>query len=384
MKRFAPLLAAALATALALPPAAAAFEAGAPEVMVRLRQNYMEGRYWTNGTPLTATLRNRAGEFKGQCTVTPSTWNQGYGSLPGSWGCNFSYALPAAGSLPLPKIRPGDTISIEQGAVTETSPHLGDVAITEIHSRLDTVSGVTTPAKRTSFIRVHPNGRPTLTGWVNDPPFERTGKIAGDGSFTLDVSGIGELRRGDYAYAGYVTGVFRVVTDVRVPNLDIRLGQPNFWFNGQEGAAYTLELIDRTGQVISEMTETRYVKAAAAPAAVGAPPVSQSSRFSFLRPDGRPIPIRTGHTIRVIGMGGFTLTVPRLQVEFLDTGLAVDTVRNHLFEATGWAPGFGQGGYGETDATGHGVLALPFAPMQAWARINFGGNWITTERIKTP
>lgn len=385
MRRIALFLAASLAAALALLPAGTVSAKAQPSVLVRLGSTYVEGRNWPTGETLTATLRNRQGEIKGRCATTPGSCFDGYESYA-CWGCGFDQGV-AAGSSPTPRIKAGDTISIEQGGVTTTSARLADVAVTDVNTRADTVSGLTTPPRKQSFVRIQPGGYLTAAGWVNEPPYEVTGKIAADGGFTVDTTGTGNLRRRDWGYAGYVAGVFRVVRQFEVPSLQVSLGEPGFWFSGLPGAEYTLQLLDRSGRVKSEMQlhldydSMRRLQARETAVATSR---AYGDLFAFLGSYGRRIRIREGYKIRVRGPGGFTLAVPRLRIDFLELALGVRTRGNQPYEANAWLPGLWYGWSGQTDAAGVDTHDLPVSPLSAWARVVVNGCSVETNRIRTP
>lgn len=374
-----------------------AFAEPAPEVTVALGSTAVEGRGWEAGTPLTVTLRGPKGGVRAVCTSTPMDVEFSSGPIPGYFACSWGSGIlfsPTAIPAPEPTldsnpIRPGDTLTIDQGPASVTSAPLGEVALRHINVTADTVSGQVPARNRDVFVRISPSG------FYEPPPpeFEAYGRAARDGSFTLDLSAQGDINRFDSVVAGYVAGVFRVVRSSAVPGLRAAIGSNTLSLTGYPGKRYMVRLFAPSGRqkAVAAVTVGGGLAATAANRQIALGRFFGGyTPFSFVSSSGQPINVRTGDTIQVRGWNSFSCRVPKLVPGFDGDSTFVDTVPNSLVLLGASSPSYGFSTVGMTDANGLFLYStppdmLPLAPGDmAFASVRHRGNIFSAQRYLAP
>jgi hypothetical protein len=286
--------------------------------------------------------------------------------------------------------QPGDTVTVEQGPTSVTSHPLRKVLLTGIDVASDKVTGEIHPRAKRAFVSVWPEGKLTPTGWEYRHILEADAMTFFDGTFSIDLTAAGGLRRWDMVFAGYEDGIFRVGRGAAVPGIGLGKDDSLVTLVGFPDTRYTLQLANSHGDIKG--------RAPMRPHLFGGwwwGGWWGNNVISFTDAEGRPVPIREGDLIRVIGKEGFTYRVPKFDAEIGATSATITTLPGRAFyswvnshsptDPNNW---WGWGGYGQTDGTGVGTIDFsPPWPFQIGARLGAEmqdrGNWVTIFRTLT-
>ncbi len=287
--------------ALLLPTPAAAVDF---QIQCWLFDHSVDGDGASAGAQVTVTLKNSADVTKGLARDVVGADGKWHAELS-----NWSTTL-----------QPGDKVHVDIGG-TAYDHQLPRIDLKGIDPAGNRITGRIQPRHDQVLAHVEQD-RLKATGWVKQSFDSDPVTTNADGSFTIDTTSQGNLRRMATVYVGYLEAPFVVGRIELSPGMVLYRDRGTGYLGGINGSQYEARLLGPGGVLRDSFVGT--VTSSFQTAGV----------MEFTKGSGVPYVIRTGNQVQLIGAGDYTVTVPPLAAS-LDAATnvaSVKTLANHVVE----------------------------------------------------